>query len=319
MPAKAQRYHDIAEHALGRFVDDAERTEWLGERDNATFKVTAGGKHYLLKIFPEADSAAAIESELLWLEALSADTRLAVPQPVRSKDGRLIAEWTNESGGRYVVAMLRWIEGEELGRQPTADETRQLSGMMVQLHKHAMGWRVPGGFQRPEYTVDTLFEQCKKLSLLLETDVMSRDDYAIIQETVRLIAETTQQLEKSHRTWGLIHSDLHESNYVINGGLLSPIDFSCCGFGYYLFDIAETLLHLSPDNRKLFLESYSDQGGNQDLNGRMLDSFFLWQVVRGFAFHSTNPDEQQWLSRSIPSFVRNYARKYIEGESPVFM
>ena len=42
-------------------------------------------------------------------------------------------------------------------------------------------------------------------------------------------------------TFGLIHGDLHQENYLFRDGRAGAIDFDDCGFGYFLYDLAVTL------------------------------------------------------------------------------
>ncbi|MFA4133068.1 MULTISPECIES: phosphotransferase [unclassified Brevibacillus] len=54
------------------------------------------------------------------------------------------------------------------------------------------------------------------------------------------------KLDKNSSNYGIIHGDLHQGNIVFHNGDPRPIDFGRCGFGYYLYDIAHTILGLFP-------------------------------------------------------------------------
>lgn len=82
----------------------------------------------------------------------------------------------------------------------------------------------------------------------------------------------------------------------------------------YLFDMAETLMHLSSENRKVFISSYSKVIQLQENYFELLEAFFIWSIIRTFAFHSLNPNEQQSLAENFPSVIKNYFRKYLKGE-----
>ncbi|MFK7691659.1 phosphotransferase enzyme family protein [Paenibacillus sp. HJGM_3] len=307
--SKQNGYQEVADSALSNYSIGEAHLKYLGQRDHVTFKVETDKEKYLLKIHRDASTSSRIEAELLWLEALSSDTKLIVPKPVRNDKDCLVTEWKSS-----LVTLHHWVEGVVLNRQPSGDEVIRLSKMMALLHNHAKSWKLPRGFDRPAYDTELLQSYLPKLLVLQESGIITKMDYEAIDETVSQIIHDTSRLEKTNLTWGLIHSDLHESNYVVHQDSIRPIDFSCCGFGYYLFDVAETLLHLYPDNRKLFLHNYLQQRALSKLQVRTLEAFFLWQVIRGYAFHSTNVHEHEWLAKSVPNTVSKYCRKYMAVE-----
>ncbi|WP_036676032.1 phosphotransferase, partial [Paenibacillus tyrfis] len=144
----------IAREALKQFPVHRERLVYLGKSDNVTFQVKTKQEslNYLMKLHyatKGSHSQKAVESELLWLEALAADTTLTVPSPVRNRDNGLTAELAiNASRESIVVTLHRWVNGELLDREPTPGETRSLAQLMAALHKHAMEWDAPAGFAR---------------------------------------------------------------------------------------------------------------------------------------------------------------------------
>ncbi|UKS31356.1 phosphotransferase [Paenibacillus sp. HWE-109] len=126
------------------------------------------------------------------------------------------------------------------------------------------------------------------------------------------VIESQKLLQNS---WGIIHSDLHESNYVFYKDSPRPIDFSNCGYGFYLFDIAETFMHLSFENRRLFISTYRNVHQLQENYIEVLEAFFIWSIVRNFGFHSLNPNEHKSLSENFPSVIQNYFKKYLKEEN----
>ncbi|RKL64784.1 hypothetical protein CR203_24390 [Salipaludibacillus neizhouensis] len=118
---------------------------------------------------------------------------------------------------------------------------------------------MPKVFERPYYNNDNLLSSLNQLKQMLALNVMSSDDYKVLQKTTDKIVKVINSQDKNSDTWGIIHSDIHESNYVFNQGMPSIIDFSSCGFGFYLFDITETFLHLMPKGREKLITYYQQE------------------------------------------------------------
>lgn len=54
---------------------------------------------------------------------------------------------------------------------------------------------------------------------------------------------------ESRDSGGILHADLHIGNLIVSRDTIVPIDFSFCGYGYYLFDLSITLSSLKPHLR----------------------------------------------------------------------
>ncbi|MGF9699937.1 phosphotransferase [Paenibacillus sp. MABNR03] len=78
-----------------------------------------------------------------------------------------------------------------------------------------------------------------------------------MEESALKIANVIKSYKRLPSNWGIIHSDFHESNFVFYEDIPRPIDFSNCGYGFYLFDLAETFMHLLSEKRKVFISSFS--------------------------------------------------------------
>ncbi|MEK3889870.1 phosphotransferase [Bacillus sp. FSL K6-3431] len=297
-----------------------QKVAYLGKSDNVTYCIhTKDENKFLLKLHMGSNSKNMIVSELLWLESLETNTILKVQRPIRNKNNELTTNIINENTGNSSYWTLQdWLEGETLKRQPTDMELEKLAHLMVTLHEHTVRWNVPGTFERPYYNDENLLYSLNQLKQLLYINVMSTDDYEIMKKTTDKILTIIKSQHLGCDTWGVIHSDLHESNYIFCQGQAFAIDFSSCGFGFYLFDIAETCLHLIPENRKKLITFYQKERNLQKNYPEVLEAFFLWAIIRNFAFLSINNDEHKELANAIPFIVEKFCIKYLKGESFMF-
>src|SRR5689334_9955374 len=92
------RLKRLAERALCDYGIEGARLTLLAHLENTTFRVdTDDGLAYVIRIHRPrggvghpARGEADVRSEMEWLAALRHDTQLAVPEPVRTRDGALL-------------------------------------------------------------------------------------------------------------------------------------------------------------------------------------------------------------------------------------
>jgi Ser/Thr protein kinase RdoA (MazF antagonist) len=94
-------------------------------------------------------------------------------------------------------------------------------------------------------------------TIQLVTEVCSPEDGRAVEKLIRRIRTVQRLLGQAPETFGLIHGDLHQENYLFDQGQVRAIDFDDCGFGHYLYDIAVTLFNLrGQDSTLLLRESF---------------------------------------------------------------
>ncbi len=82
----------------------------------------------------------------------------------------------------------------------------------------------------------------------------------------RLLAEARRsqhELATESDVFGLIHSDLHQENYLFHRGEVGAIDFDDCGWGHFVYDLAVASSELRyrrdhPDLLAAMLSGYRD-------------------------------------------------------------
>jgi Ser/Thr protein kinase RdoA (MazF antagonist) len=323
---------EIAQAALTYYnVPNAQLT-FLGQSQNTTFRVeTPTGDKFLLRLHVGIEAAGdgshdvwrerpVIESELLWLNAIAHNTELTVPQPVQNCLGEWVTSFASaEFGSSISCSLLQWVEGEHVDGEPTAQQVRQLGTLMAQLHQHTSSWSLPSGFSRPTHDVKQLKSATSQLGVLVQSGTISIDDYQVFQKAATQVQEFMPCLQLTRDTWGLIHADLHQGNYIIHGEEVRPIDFSRCGFGFYLYDIGQSLGDIEASLRLHFFEGYTSVRALPADYQSIVEAFFVGATVENFAFLSANPQEHEWLSRAVPYVVRNHLHPYLHGETFLFL
>lgn len=323
---------ETAQAALMYYSVTNAQLTFLGQSQNTTFRVEIPtGDKFLLRLHVGIEAVGncshdlwrkppVIESELLWVNAIAHDTELTVPEPMQNRLGEWVTSFASaEFGSLISCSLLRWVEGEHLDGEPTAQQVRQLGTLMAKLHQHSSCWSLPSGFSRPTHGVEQLKSATSQLGVLLQSGTISIDDYQVFQKSAAQAQEFMLGLQHAHNTWGLIHADLHQGNYVLYGEEVRPIDFSRCGFGFYLYDIGQSVRDLDASLRLHFFDGYTSVRALPADYQSIVEAFFVGATVENFAFLSTNPQEHEWLSRAIPHVVRNHLHPYLHGETFLFL
>ncbi|MGI2907212.1 phosphotransferase enzyme family protein [Tolypothrix sp. VBCCA 56010] len=321
-------WNQLAQTALTQYNISDARLFFLGHSENITFRIETSNSYsgkaakFLLRIHhpiaQQSDSIwqqhNVINSELLWLSALHRDTNLIVPKPVQNKNGTFLTSVKIDKTPPLNCTLMQWVEGCQISTQPTPTQAWQIGELMARLHQHTSVWELPLSFVRPKYDWEELQTSLMRLHLVTISDA----DFAVLETTVKQIVLVMTVLGKTRSCWGVIHADLNENNYIFHEDEARAIDFSRCGFGYYLYDIGSTLLHLLCENRKAFLNGYQSVRLLPDDYQNILEAFFLAAMIHNFAFHASNPNEHDNLLESIPYVTETFCSRYLQGEPFLF-
>ncbi|NEZ65351.1 hypothetical protein D0962_21680 [Leptolyngbyaceae cyanobacterium CCMR0082] len=187
------------------------------------------------------------------------------------------------------------------------------------MHQHSSIWSLPSGFSRPTHNAEKLKSATSQLGVLVQNGTISSDDYQVFQRAAIQVQELMPSLQQTSDTWGIIHADLHQGNYVFYDEDVRPIDFSLCGFGFYLYDIASTLGDIEASFCLHFFEGYTNFKSLPTNYQSIVEAFVVSSTVENYAFPSANPQEHEWLSHAVPYVVKNHFHSYFNGETFLFL
>lgn len=316
-------YESIAKAALNQYSLVDEKIQFLGHSENVTFYIEVPAEKFLLRIHqpvsPSNDEIwqqpNIIKSELLWLAALSKDISVTVQEPIQNQQGEWVTQvLADNTQDIFYCSLLRWIDGNISETRRTSQQAYQLGSIIAQLHQHSSQWKLPHNFNRPILDENYFHASLKALYPAVSNNLISTEHY-------QLLTTATQKIEAKMKTlgrgeiWGLIHADLHEGNYLFHNGEIRPIDFSRCGFGYYLYDIAQSLEHLLPEVRISFFEGYQTIRNLPENYLQIIEGFSIMASIEVFAFHANNPNEHEWLSNTVEYVAQNHIPKFLQNES----
>jgi Ser/Thr protein kinase RdoA (MazF antagonist) len=276
----------VAQAALDQYAVPAGRLTFVAHEENTTFRHASPWGQHLVRVHrPQrhgrgVDSAAAVRSELAWLNAIRAETDLAVPEPVAARDGATTVE-ASAAGETRVCSVLRWMDGRIMEGSPRPIHLRRLGEAMARLHRQASAWTPPHDFVRIRWDHETFFGDT-----LVYGVTAAAECWALLPADLRarfeaVGARTAEILDGSDV--GLIHADLHLGNALFHRGEVRLIDFDDCGHGPRLYELAVALWELRdepfyPPYRDALIEGYRT---HRDLAVTHLDDLI---AVRQVAF-----------------------------------
>lgn len=290
---KLAQHRELATAALEQYCLAGAELTLLSDADNTVFRVDVpgaesfnrhpylgkvGGRRFVLRV--STGHQAATRSELVWLAALLRDTDLNVPEPVPTRDGSLVAAPSTPHSDGASVVLLRWVDGQALDSVLDAERLVKAGRYMAELHNHSESFAPPSGFQRPRWDRNRLFGANSVLHMPGASRYFSSYELKLFEAAAERVSRTMQRLGEDREVFGLIHADLHNRSYLFHGDEVGAIDFSGCGWGYYLYDIAITMSELKsredyPALHAAFLRGYREVRPLSEQHEGLINTFMV--------------------------------------------
>ncbi|WP_440119344.1 phosphotransferase enzyme family protein [Paenibacillus sp. QZ-Y1] len=305
------RARKVALSALQQYELAWERIQFIQLSDTITYKIeTKTTGCYLLRIHSHRLSKEEIRSELTLLQALNKLDDLHVPDGVASCNGSYVLEINTEEGyKRPYVTMMKWVEGEHITGELTESCAYHMGAMMGRLHEAASCFIPPSDFVRPLWAADNFRREMSKLERYY-TRFLSTQAWKVYQTAAEKILSELAGMDVNEKNHGIIHADLHTGNIVFRGNRPFPIDFGRCGYGYFLYDMAGTLLGLNPKQRWEFIKGYESLRKLEKGYERYLECFFIMFMIENYCHHASDPRETPRLMEE-QEYAQAYLREYL--------
>ena len=239
----------MAEQALERFAIDPVTASLLQHYCNTTFSVScADGSRYALHIYrmfdetiPVARRTDWIESELWWLDHVVGAVGISAPAPIRTLDETLVVTLPThtKSGVMLPCVLFRWVDGRFARRRLLSEQLRRIGRLTGRLHEDSSHLVTPPGFCRGQ--VDLADAENEEVIAWILADVHSKMAERVARQVLQHVRGAHELLGSEPTTFGVIHADVHQKNYLFRRGQVALIDFGDCGWGHYLYDLAVTI------------------------------------------------------------------------------
>jgi Ser/Thr protein kinase RdoA (MazF antagonist) len=264
---------------------------------NATFSVeTQSGTKYALRI--NINSTRTIENmkgEIEWVRHLNRTSGIHTPTPIATvADEYIVSALHADSGQEMYGVMYSWLEGEELGDEPTLSQLHEVGRAIAILHQESADFALSADAALPTFndffwgTEDYLFSDKSKLS-----DV----DHALLKEAHDHIMSFTRELYENSPVH-IIHADFHGWNLMWNEDRLSIFDFDDCGFGLEAQDLAVAMYYLdTPEQDAALLDGYKSVKQLPDYTKLAMKALLLQRrlLLLNYLFETKNQEHQEML------------------------
>ena len=264
---------------------------------NATFAITSdSGQRYALRLNINSTRVEAnIIAEVQWVRHLSRIQGINVPTPIATLDDNFVVSALHDESGLIIYGVLySWIEGEELGDEPTADQLHTVGAAIALMHHNSVEFTLTDGSELPTFndffwgTEDYLFSNKSTLKPD-HRELLQRAHNVIMFHTNALYAKSPVHI---------IHADCHGWNLMWHENVLTIFDFDDCGFGVEAQDLAVALYYLdTPEQCESLLAGYKSVRPLPTYSDNEMKSLLLQRrlLLLNYLFETKNPEHKEML------------------------
>ena len=154
---------------------------------NATFEVESeAGVKYALRInINSTRSVSNMEAEVEWVRHLNRTSGINAPTPIATvKDEYIVSGLHADSGQTLYGVMYSWLNGEEIGDEPTMKQLHEVGRAIAILHQESTDFALSANKALP--TFNDFFWSTEDF-LFSEKSLLSDGDRALITQALSLI------------------------------------------------------------------------------------------------------------------------------------
>ena len=292
--------------------------------ENYTYRVDdpASGRSYALRLHrPGYHSPEAIESELMWIDALRADGVVDSVVAVAARDGRRVTQASLPDVEERNVVLFEWAPGAP--PDPDAPDPlpgyRTLGRIAARMHAHSRAWQRPAGFTRFSWDFGHTLGAHGHWGRWQDGVGVAGDTLALFQRTVDVIERRLAAYGAGPERFGLCHSDQRLANLLEDGDHIRVIDFDDCGFGWFMYDFATTVSFFEehprvPEFKAAWLEGYREVAPLDAADEAELDTFVILRrllLVTWIGSHYAFATEAQELGEGFTVDTIPLAEAYL--------
>ena len=278
---------NVLEYASKCYSFEVSNVTWINSGSNRVYKVLKNGQNLYLRISTRTFDY--ILAEIDWINYLRDSVK--TPELVKSVNGKKIETYQGEEK-TYILCLFYELPGVFWDKNNTSTWNDTVfynwGKTMGKMHRLTKKYQPPGGVHtRP------LFEH-NFISLEFYKDIPS------VYDKMAQIQKEIFSLPRDIDSYGLIHSDMHQQNLLINNNDITVLDFDDCQYGFFSLDIGIALYHAiwwgSPNDNfakndfalkviKNFLTGYSAENHLSDFWLKKIMMFMKYRQIAALSWH----------------------------------
>jgi len=272
--------------------------ESINHEYNSTFSVTtANGSRFALRINVNSGRTEKnVAAEISFINALAESGGFKLATPVRNLTGNFVSQVPHEETGRDLLCVLfTWLDGEEVGDEPTLGTVSQIGALMAQLHEATMEMVLPVGEELPLLN-DFMWHE--EDFLLGPKSTLTPEEKHKVQAAKSAIERELNELFDATPVQP-IHADLHGWNVMLHDDSLSLFDFDDSGIGLPIQDLATTIYYFDTKEQVQALkEGYSSVRELPIFSEYQMKALLLQRRIHllNYIHETQNPEHREMLS-----------------------
>ncbi|TCZ75793.1 aminoglycoside phosphotransferase [Paenibacillus albiflavus] len=312
------RGRKVALSALQQFNIEWVRITFIQLSDTITYQIeTTTSQSYLLRIHSDRLNKQELQSELALLQSMNESADLVLPKGLPNSHGSYVLEIeTDEGYRRPYVTIMHWVEGELVNGKITEEQAYSMGVMAARLHQATASFIPPSDFTRPVWGADHFRREFDRLRKYYSCFLSEQAWTQYVAASEKIVSELAN-IQPTKLNFGIVHGDLHTGNIVVDQDDPRPIDFGRCGHGYYLYDLAHTILSIHPPIRSKLIQGYESIRKLETDYVRLLETFFIMSMIETYCHHASNPSETANLIAEQP-YAQALIRDYLQGAPFLF-
>ena len=300
----------IANQALGSYPLEIKEVALINNEYNATFKVlTKDGTQFALRVNVNSPrSVENLKAEIAWVNFLRDDARVEVPHPISTIEDQYFVTVTNDLGNsEFKCVLYSWLEGEELGDEPTPEQIRSLGAAMATLHVSSKDFKLPAGAGLPSFK-DPMWET--EDFLLSEKSVLDPEAKSLIAQALTVIKSEIDELYRQHPQQ-IIHADLHGWNVMWHDEKVAVFDFDDCGLGLPIQDLATAIYYLdTPEQDAALKEGYASVAPLPEYSESQMQMFMIQRriILLNYLYETSNEEHRAMIPEYLEESLRRISK-----------
>lgn len=293
--------------------------------ENFTYLISSEEEHskYVLRVNrPGYHSLEELNSEISWMYELKKDTDIHMAEVLPGKNGERIQklDMQDPENPYYTCSLFSFVEGEsirDIEYTRLLQYQKVIGSICAKMHLHVLNSEKVRSLPRFSWSEKDLVGKDAIVGDWEISDQITEEQRAVLKQAVEIALKRLEEYGKSSDRYGLIHSDLNINNILVDGDVVNVLDFDDCGYGWFLYDLATSVLEYDDTLEEMiaaWVEGYEQIRTLSEADKDEIDTFVvLRKIVRiGWIYSHIDNDTVKRVTPKYYEETTKLASKYIE-------